>query len=222
MKPAGIVLCGGRSTRMGVSKAALPFGDETLLTRTVRLVASVTDSVVVVAAPSESPDGLPNNVRIVHDAQEGCGPLEGLLVGLTALTGVADAAFVTGCDAPLLVPGFVGRLAAMLGDNDAAVPLVDGFLHPLSAVYRVRIVDQLAALRAAGQSSVSSLCKHVCTRWVTETELREVDSNLDSLRNLNRPEDYFAALAAAGFAAPPEITASLQRSASSADTDQSI
>lgn len=194
---------------MGVTKANLPFGAETLLARTVRLVSSATDLVIVVAAPGETPAGIAGNVRIVHDCQEGCGPLEGLLVGFSAAAAAADAAFVTGCDAPLLLPALVRRLAAMLGDDDAVVPLVDGFLHPLAAVYRVRITDQLRTLRAAGESSVSALCKQLRTRWATESELREIDPQLDSLRNLNRPEDYFAALAIAGFAAPPEIAAAL-------------
>ena len=47
---AGIVLCGGRSTRMGVPKATLPFGNETMLQRVVRLLHTVVSPVIVVAA----------------------------------------------------------------------------------------------------------------------------------------------------------------------------
>ena len=49
MSLTGIVLAGGRSTRMGQDKASLPFGDETLLTRAVRIVGEVADQVLVVA-----------------------------------------------------------------------------------------------------------------------------------------------------------------------------
>ena len=49
-KRAGIVLCGGKSTRMGVPKATLPFGPETMLQRVVRLLGTVVSPIVVVAA----------------------------------------------------------------------------------------------------------------------------------------------------------------------------
>ena len=50
MTVGGIVLCGGRSTRMGVPKATLPFGPETMLQRVVRLLDTVIGPIVVVAA----------------------------------------------------------------------------------------------------------------------------------------------------------------------------
>ena len=55
----GIVLCGGKSQRMGTSKAWLRAGDEYLLQRVVRIVAGVVDPVVVqvVHAPLENIDG---------------------------------------------------------------------------------------------------------------------------------------------------------------------
>jgi molybdopterin-guanine dinucleotide biosynthesis protein A len=51
MKAGGIVLCGGKSTRMGVPKATLPFGPETMLQRVLRLLSTAVSPVVVVAAP---------------------------------------------------------------------------------------------------------------------------------------------------------------------------
>ena len=56
MKAGGIVLCGGRSTRMGVPKATLPFGLETMLQRVVRLLGTVVSPIVVVAAREQELD----------------------------------------------------------------------------------------------------------------------------------------------------------------------
>ena len=58
----GIVLCGGRSTRMGTSKAMLPFGPETMLQRVVRLLGTVVSPIIVVAAPEQSLPKLPDEV----------------------------------------------------------------------------------------------------------------------------------------------------------------
>ena len=121
MKTGGIVLCGGRSTRMGTPKALLPFGSETMLQRVVRLLATVVSPIVVVAAPQQSLPGLPADVIVTRDEREGRGPLEGLRAGLKALPSSIETAYVTSCDVPLLVPDFVRHLIEFLTDHDVAV-----------------------------------------------------------------------------------------------------
>src|SRR5205807_272847 len=102
----GVVLCGGRSSRMGRPKAWLPFGGEALLQRVVRRLGEAVSPVVVVAAPGQELPSLPSEVAIVRDPEEGRGPLQGLAAGLAALAGRADAAYATSCDAPFLRPAF--------------------------------------------------------------------------------------------------------------------
>ena len=53
MKVGGIVLCGGQSTRMGRPKAWLPFAGELMLQRVLRLLGTVVQPIVVVAAPEQ-------------------------------------------------------------------------------------------------------------------------------------------------------------------------
>src|SRR5215472_11419665 len=106
MTAGGIVLCGGRSTRMGSSKALLPFGPETMLQRVVRMLSTVVSPIVVAAAAGQPLPDLPADVIVVRDECQGRGPLEGLRAGLTALPKTVESAYVTGCDVPLLVPGF--------------------------------------------------------------------------------------------------------------------
>ena len=136
MTAGGIVLCGGRSTRMGVAKATLPFGPETMLQRVVRLLDAVVSPLIVVAARDQTLPELPDHVVITRDEREQQGPLEGLRAGLSALPDSVNIAYVTSCDVPLLEPRFVERMIALLGDHDIAVMDIDGFPHPLSAVYR--------------------------------------------------------------------------------------
>src|SRR5688500_8328210 len=100
----GIVLAGGKSTRMGTSKALLPFGPETMLQRVVRLLGTVVSPIVVVSAPGQELPTLPAGIIVTHDEREARGPLEGLRAGLKALPDTIDRAYVTSCDVPLLVP----------------------------------------------------------------------------------------------------------------------
>src|SRR5579872_1906442 len=151
MNSGGIVLCGGKSTRMRSPKALLAFGDETMLQRVVRLLATTVSPIVVVAAPQQELPKLPADVTVARDELEGRGPLEGLRAGLKALPSTVEIAYVTSCDVPLLVPGFVQRMIDLLTDHDIAVMEIDGRPHPLSAVYRRRTLPHVEALLAQNQ-----------------------------------------------------------------------
>jgi len=190
----GIVLCGGKSTRMGTSKAMLAFGPETMLQRVVRLLGSVVTPIIVVSARSQPLPMLPGYARIARDEGEGRGPLEGIRAGLAALPESVDAAYVTGCDAPLLVPGFVSLMSELLGDHDIAVMEIDGFPHPLSAVYRRSILPHVEALLASDRLKPAYLFDALKTRRVRPSEVASVDPELLTLRNLNTPEEYREAL----------------------------
>jgi molybdopterin-guanine dinucleotide biosynthesis protein A len=199
MTSGGIVLCGGRSTRMGAPKATLPFGPEAMLQRVVRLLGTVVSPIVVVAARSQQLPELPHGIAVTRDEHDERGPLEGLRAGLKALPPSVDVAYVTSCDVPLLVPAFVERMIQLLGDHDIAVMEVDGFPHPLSAVYRRDTLPQVEALLAQDRLRPVFLFDAVRTRRVQTAEMISVDPQLQTLRNLNTREDYLAALAEAGL-----------------------
>ena len=193
------MLCGGKSSRMGVPKATLPFGPETMLQRVVRLLGQTVSPIAVVAAREQVLPDLPADAIVTWDEREARGPLEGLRAGLKALPASVEAAYVTSCDVPLLIPGFVERMLELLGDFDIAVMEIDGFPHPLSAVYRRDTLPQVESLLAQDRLRPVFLFDSVRTRRVRPEEMRTVDPQLDTLRNLNTPEDYEAALVDAGF-----------------------
>ena len=194
----GIVLCGGKSTRMGTSKALLPFGSETMLQRVVRILGTVVSPIVVVAATGQELPALPANVIVTHDERESRGPVEGLRAGLKGLPESIDAAYVTSCDVPLLVPGFVSELIALAKGFDIAVMEIDGFPHPLSAIYRRTILPHVEDLLAHDRLRPVFLYERVNTRRVLPAEIT-ADPGLQTLRNLNTREDYERALVDAGL-----------------------
>jgi molybdopterin-guanine dinucleotide biosynthesis protein A len=203
MTTAGIVLCGGKSTRMGTSKAMLPFGPETMLQRVVRLLGSIVNPIIVVAARDQELPLLPPDVTVTHDEREARGPLEGIRAGLKALPASSNAAYITSCDVPLLVPAFVARMLELLGDHDIAVMEIDGFPHPLSAVYRSRVLPKVESLLTEDRLRPVFLFDAVKTRKVKPEEMTAVDPQLLTLRNLNTREDYVTALTEAGLRKSP-------------------
>jgi molybdopterin-guanine dinucleotide biosynthesis protein A len=190
----GIVLCGGQSTRMGQPKAWLPFAGEIMLPRVVRLLRQAVEPVVVVAAPEQDVPPLPNEVAVVRDEEKGRGPLQGLAAGLAALRGRAAAAYLSSCDVPSLRPAFVRRLIELLGEHAICVPHVGDYHHPLAAVYRLDVADAVTRLLAENRLRPFFLFEAVPTRVVEAEELMGVDPTFQTLRNLNTPEDYEAAL----------------------------
>ena len=195
----GVVLCGGKSTRMGVPKATLPFGPETMLQRVVRLLGTVVSPIVVVAAREQPLPPLPEDIAVTRDEREQRGPLEGLRAGLKALPNSVEVAYITSCDVPLLEPAFVKRMIELLGDHDIAVMEIDGFPHPLSAVYRRDTLPHVEALLEKDKLRPVFLFDAVRTRRVRPEEMLSADPQLRTLRNLNTREDYLAALSEAGY-----------------------
>jgi molybdopterin-guanine dinucleotide biosynthesis protein A len=191
---------------MGRDKATLPFGPELMLQRVVRLISEsvAIENVVVVAAPTQSLPELPTGVAVVYDAQEYRGPLNGLKTGFRAVADRVDAVYATGCDVPLLVPAFATRIFELLGDYDIAVPFDGQHHHPLAAVYRPSLLFRVEKLLGSDRMRPRYLFDEARTLEIPIDELRAVDPELSTLENLNHPQDYFAALAAAGFEISPE------------------
>jgi molybdopterin-guanine dinucleotide biosynthesis protein A len=188
---------------MGRPKATLPFGPELMLQRVARLLGEAVEPIVVVAAAGQELPELPEGIHRVRDRHPDRGPLEGLAAGLGAIVGRAEAAFVTACDVPLLKPAFIGRLIGLFEGYEAAVPHVGGFDEPLSAVYGIEVLSHVEALLAQDRLRPAFLFDRIRTRRIAAEELTPVDPDLESLDNVNTPQQYLAALAKAGFSPPP-------------------
>ena len=201
MRTAGIVLAGGRSTRMGRPKATLDWHGSTLVRRAVGIVGRVVDGpVVVVRAHGQELPALPADVEIAQDAREARGPLQGIAAGLEAIGDRADAVFVCGVDAPLLHPALVRHVIASLADDDDVVlPQAHGFPHPLAAAYRTTVAQHLHDLLDEDRLGTRPLLQRCRVRCLDEAALladrtvAQLDPELHSLANLNEPAEYDAA-----------------------------
>jgi molybdopterin-guanine dinucleotide biosynthesis protein A len=99
-------------------------------------------------------------------------------------------------------------MVELLGRDDIAVMEIDGFTHPLSAAYRRATLPYVESLLAQDRLRPVFLFDAVRTRRVKPDEMRAADPELRTLRNLNTPEDYRAALVDAGLSSlesPPSL-----------------
>ena len=164
------------------------------------LIGTVAQPVVVVAATDQELPELAPDVAIVRDSVAGRGPLQGLAAGLTALPDTVELVYATATDVPFLEPRWITRLIELIDGYDLAIPFVGEYYHPLAALYRRSVVlPAIEGLLLADRLRPVFLVEAVKTRVVHEAELRVVDPELQTLRNLNFPEDYQRALWDAGF-----------------------
>jgi len=195
---AGIVLAGGKSSRMGSPKAGLEWHGSTLLRRVTGIVGrSVDGPVVVVSAPGQSLPALDRTVEVVADEREGRGPLQGLAAGLAAIGDRAELAYVSSTDVPLLHPAFVRRVVGALDDHlDVVLPEVGGYRQPLSAAYRTAVLSTVEELIAADRMRPAFLFERSRVLHLGEADLLQngslarLDPTLASVSNLNEPADY--------------------------------
>ncbi|MFO0944355.1 MAG: molybdenum cofactor guanylyltransferase [Planctomycetota bacterium] len=187
----GIVLCGGQARRMGRDKASLELGGRSFLTRVIDVVASVVSPVVVVAAPGQILS-LPSreNVSLAYDQCPGQGPLHGMARGFQELPQAIEAAFVSSCDLPLLRPEWISFLISRLDEFEVVLPIAGGYEHPLAGLYRREVETTAWRLLDEGRRRTVSLAEEHRTLRIPEQELRSVDPELDSLRNVNTPGDF--------------------------------
>jgi len=182
-----VILAGGLSRRMGRDKAGLPAGDGTLIQHLARRLAPVVDETIV--AGGSRRHHLPG-LTTVDDRYPGLGPLAGIHAGLLAAR--SPFVWVVGCDLPDVDPGLAALLYGLAGDVDAVVPRIDSEPQGVCAVYDRALAPRIERLLAAGERRVKMLLAASNVRYVTPEELRAVDPELRSFRNINTPEDYRA------------------------------
>jgi len=182
-----VILAGGLSRRMGRDKAALPAGHGTLIEHIARRLAPVVAETIVAGASGRH--HLPGTT-MVDDRYPGLGPLAGIHAGL--LVARSPLVWVVGCDLPDVDPGLAALLCGLAGEVDAVVPRLDSEPQGVCAVYDRGLAPRIERLLAAGERRLKMLLAASKVRYVTPDELRPVDPELRSFRNINTPAEYRA------------------------------
>ena len=186
----GVVLAGGRNSRMGRDKASLPWQGSDFLQVILHKLIEVCDELIVVTNTARA-DVLPN-VRYVADIIPQCGPLSGIHAGLVHAS--SDLVFVTACDMPYLSSAAVDHLRSLSPGWDVVAPGEADFLEPLFACYRKTCIPVIESLLQQDIRKTQALFRLVRYRQVPLVELTQFDPQLRFLHNINSPADYQAAL----------------------------
>jgi molybdenum cofactor guanylyltransferase len=188
MKAAAIILSGGKSSRMGTNKALLKLNEKTTIERMVDILKIYFDDIILVTNDMESYQFL--GVKMVSDHYPGKGPLAGFHAGLMASD--YDVNFITACDMPFISGELAATLVNMIDHHDALVPVINGKMHTLCAVFQKKSVAKIEECIENGRLPIKHLLEHLNVLYVTEKELQAYN-NIDMERvffNMNHPHEY--------------------------------
>ena len=193
---SGIVLAGGRSSRMGSDKASLLLDGHSLLHRTVAALDAVVDEVVIVRAADQS---IPlvqrrGSLVVVEDPVEGQGPLFGMATGLEASSG--QIALVVGVDHPFLRPALLRLLVERIrGGERWVLPIADGRPQPLCSAFASDALEVMRRHIEAGARAPMAVAAELGMVRLPEEEWRTVDPEGLSFVDVDTPEEFEAARA---------------------------
>jgi molybdenum cofactor guanylyltransferase len=197
----GFILAGGKSSRMGVDKAFLDFGGQTLLDRALGLMSAVCGRVAIVGEPARfakyepAQSGSARYESVVADIFSGCGPLAGIHAAL--LQSSAELNLMLAVDLPFVSTELLEFIfaAAAADDNRAiiTVPRVGKGFQPLCAVYRRDFSTAAEQALRAGKYKIDAAFSGVAIRAIEEAELAAAGFTEQSFFNVNTPQDRVAA-----------------------------
>ena len=191
-----VILAGGRSSRMGRDKAALPWRGATLLTDLLLRSQGVAFDEIVVSANrtpdlSSLPPDLAARIIVVADSFQGCGPLGGMEAAFRACT--CSYCLVLSVDLPFYDFSPVKRLLPELSQTslvDLFLPMSENRPQPLAAIYkREAALEAVQAALAAGKRRVLSIADALAVRILDDA------GALILYENINTPSAYKDALA---------------------------
>jgi len=190
------IQAGGASRRMGTDKALLPFLGQPLVQRVWQRVAPLADEALVTTNRPQDYRFL--SLRLVPDLAPGRGALGGLYTALAAAH--EELVAVVACDLPFASPAVLAAARDLLKDPavDAVVPRPDGGTEPFHAVYRRRTcLPAVHRSLVSGRWRADSWWPAVNIRWLAPPEIAALDPEGLAFRNVNTPEAFRAAEAAA-------------------------
>lgn len=183
----GIILAGGKNSRMGANKAFLKIDDIFLIDKILFVYRKIFSEIMIVTNDTlpytASPDA-----TIVTDIYKGKGSLGGIYTGLFFAR--HDYAFVAACDMPSLNESFIRYMIGQTGKHDIVVPEIPEGFQALHAIYSRRCLPAIRKMILSDKLKIAGLFKDTSTLRITGKEIHPFENNSTMFLNINTPEDF--------------------------------
>lgn len=183
-----IVLAGGRSLRLGRSKALQAIQGKSLIQWVVDRLAMLSTEIIIVTGRGEAiPCSSAVRIKTVADIYPAKGTLVGIHSGLIASS--SSRAIVVGCDMPFLSVRLLEYMSQTLADSDVALPRIGEMVEPLCAVYSKNCLAPIQELLDQNELRISRLFGMVKVRYIDEDDIDSFDPEHLSFFNVNSQVD---------------------------------
>lgn len=186
IRATGIILAGGKNSRMGMNKSFLEIGNDRLIDKTLRIYRQIFAEIIIVTndplAYLEFTDA-----AVVTDIYKGKGPLGGIYTGLFYSNN--PYAFVSACDMPYLNRDFIDYLLSHLGKHDVIVPELPEGYQPLHAIYSRNCLPSIKRLLLLDKLKITGFYRDMRVLTVPPEQIFPFNKNGLLFHNLNTPED---------------------------------
>jgi len=185
LEATGIILSGGRNSRMRTNKAFLEVGQEKIIERTVKKLQELFPEVIIVTNEPEPYRYL--GTKVVSDLIPGLGPLSGMQAGLEASTHQLN--FIIACNLPFMEPRLVRYMVQQAQGFDVVVPQMGDYLQPLHAVYAKTCLPLITQCLQKSITKVIAFYHQVRVKYVGEAQLEQFGDPQRMFYNVNTPEE---------------------------------
>lgn len=190
-----VILCGGKSTRMGTDKALLPFGDYCLIEYLVRRFSTYFSNIYLSVKKKGDYAHLNLPVTEIADIYPNAGPMSGIFSGLSMID--EDAAFFMSVDTPFLEPET--GIALLEGLDAADICTIRGkanYLESATGAYSKNCITDIGKSLLLHQFALQPLREKCTTRYLTEKSLLNHTKTPVEFQfyNLDTRADYYHAL----------------------------
>ena len=185
----GLVLAGGRSSRMQRDKATLSYHGRSQLEWAMDLITPFVERAFVSVRPDQKSDPVRAKFAQIVDTADNLGPIAGIMAAQAAHP---DAAWlVLACDLPFLDAATLKHLIWARQEDKPATAYRsshDGLPEPLCAIYE-------PASREAIATYVTTTGKNCPRKFLIRSEAHLIEEpNPQALDNVNTPEEYGSAM----------------------------
>ena len=182
----GIILAGGKNSRMGTNKAFLQLDRIRLIERIIGVLSELFPEIIIVTNDPLSYTQLSSAV-IVTDIYKNKGALGGIYAGLFYAS--ENYSFITACDMPFISKDLIAYLARLTNNHDIIVPEGADGMQPLHAVYSKNCLAPIKKNLEADKLKITGFYKGLRVLTVTEEKLQSFNEDGKTFLNINTPKE---------------------------------
>ena len=194
-----IILCGGKSSRMGQDKGSMIIKDKPMIKHILSTLNHHINEVIIVLNDKDriarygefiDPEDYEYNLTICEDEIKNKGPLPGIMTGLSHIT--SDYVLILPCDSPYVSAKYINTIFEEIEkDYQAIVPYHDEenklkTSEPLHSIYNKNIIPEIEELLSEDVLHIKGLIEKIDSKFVL-IDNKKIEKK--EFRNLNRPTD---------------------------------